>query len=305
MLEADGLERPIEQRILPAGRHDLDGHAALEELLLLKAVRRRLFRRHERRVERAVLRLRHRAVDVGGLALPVAGGAVGLRHVDGLETHDGRGGIVEIEGVAVRAPRDVVCERSLRERAARDDGHRVLREWDFLYLRAHDMDLWMRFDPLRDVVAEAVTIHGECAARGHARGVRRRHDERAETAHLLLEHADGVLQSRAAQGVAADELGEAARLVRGCLLLRAHLIERDLRAAQRSLPRCLGASEPRADDRDVFHDFFSFFSSFSAAALAAAFSSSFACLAARRARIFSSSSLMGLPTRDLQSSLLQ
>ena len=268
---------------------------------------RRLFRGHQLLPERAVLRLCHRAVDVGGLALAIARGAVGLRHVDGVEAHDGRGRIVEIEAVAARAPRDVLGERPLGQRAARDNRHGIVFQRNLRELFMHDGHVRMACDILRDVVAEAVPVDGERAARRHARRIGSLHDDGAHAAHLLLEHADGVLEPRAAQRIAANEFGETGRLVRGRHLLRAHLVEHHACVALRSLPGGLGAREPRADDDDVLHFFFpsAFFALPAFSAFAAFSAASFALFFARRSRNFSSSSLMGLPSRVLQSSLLQ
>ena len=270
-------------------------------------MRRCLFRGREFLPECTVLCLCHRAVDIGRLAFAITRGTVGLRHVDGLEAHDGRGRIIEIEAVAARAPRDVLGERALRQRAACDNRHSIVAQRNLREFFMHDGHIWVVRDMLRDVVAEAMAVDGERAARWHARRVGGLHDDGAHAAHFLFEHADGILEACAAQRVAADELGKAGRLVRGRHLLRAHLIERHARAALCGLPSSLGAREPRADDDDVLHFFFpSAFFAFSAFSAFAAFSAaSFALFFASRSRSFASSSLIGLPSRVLQSSLLQ
>src|SRR5881275_2545333 len=53
-----------------------------------------------------------------------------------------------------------------------------------------------------------------------------------------------------AKGVRANELGEAAGLVRGGAVQWAHLVQRDGHAALRDLPGGFGAGEPAADDVD-------------------------------------------------------
>ena len=215
VFEADGLQRAEEQRAFPARSHDLDGHAALEEHGLFKTVQLRCFRRRQRLPESAVLFFCHRAVDVGRLALAVARSAIGLRHVDGFERHDGSRRIVKVKGRIAHHLAQAGGERTVRQRAGRHDGHGILFSRNRLDAHPHDLDARVRRELLSDKAREALAVDGERTARRHASRVRRCHDERAETAHLLLEDADGVLKTRAAQRIAADELGEVRRLVRG------------------------------------------------------------------------------------------
>ena len=60
---------------------------------------------------------------------------------------------------------------------------------------------------------EPLAIDRQRGAGGHARRIGRAHHERAEPAHLLFEEADRVIELVAAEGVAADELGEPIGLV--------------------------------------------------------------------------------------------
>ena len=81
------------------------------------------------------------------------------------------------------------------------------------HLLADGRDQRMRFDRRGDPAGEPLAIHGERGAGGHTRRVGDAHDERAEPAHLLFQQADRVIELVAAEGVAADELGEAVGLV--------------------------------------------------------------------------------------------
>ena len=260
----------------------------------------RRFRRRQRLPESAVLLFCHRAVDVGRLALAVARSAIGLRHVDGFERHDGSRRIVKVKGRIAHHLAQAGGERTVRQRAGCHDGHGVLFSRNRLDAHPHDLDARMRRQLLRDVAREALAIDGKRTARRHASRIRRRHDERAQAAHLLLENADGVLKSRTAQRIAADKLGEVRRLVRRGRCDGAHLVEQDLDAALGSLPGGLAAGESRARDDDLLH-----FDASASAAFSAAAATSFAFFASRRARLFSISLLIGWSTRVLHASLLQ
>ena len=74
IVQPHGLEHAEAQRIPAARRHDLDGHAPLEDLALFELVRHRTLGGNERVDERLVLLLIHRAVDVIALALAVTVG---------------------------------------------------------------------------------------------------------------------------------------------------------------------------------------------------------------------------------------
>ncbi len=107
-----------------------------------------------------------------------------------------------------------------------------------------------RFDE-RD---EAFPIDGERAAGGDGGLARRGNDQRIEPRELFFEQADGVLQRRAAQRVAADELGERAGSMRGPADHGAHLVKIHGDAAARRLPRGFAAGETAADNGQPFGD---------------------------------------------------
>ena len=60
-------------------------------------------------------------------------------------------------------------------------------------------DVGVMRDRLCNISTEFRAIHGKCSARRNSCRIRRLHDERAETPHLLLENADGVLKACTAQ----------------------------------------------------------------------------------------------------------
>ena len=73
----------------------------------------------------------------------------------------------------------------------------------------------MRRDRGGDALGELLAIDGQRGAGRHAHAIGDAHDQRAEPPHLLFEQADGVVELVAAEGIAADELGEPIGLVHG------------------------------------------------------------------------------------------
>ena len=59
IVQSHGLEHAEAQRIFAAGRHDLDGHTALEHLPLVKIVHQRPLRARQRLYERLIRLLIH------------------------------------------------------------------------------------------------------------------------------------------------------------------------------------------------------------------------------------------------------
>jgi hypothetical protein len=85
----------------------------------------------------------------------------------------------------------------------------------------------MRGDGLGHQRRETFAIDRQRCARRHARRVGRAHDERPEPTHFLFEKADRVVEFVAAEGVAADELGELVGLVNKRRSDRPHLVQDD------------------------------------------------------------------------------
>jgi len=161
--------------------------------------------------------------------------------------HDRRDRIEESELILARQFADTGGEVGRGEGPCRDDDAVpiIARPRD---LAALDRDERMRRERLRDRVGETVAIDRERAAGGHLIGVAGAHDQRAETAHLLMQQPDGVvLGIVGTEGVRAHELGEAIRLVRVCGALGAHLVQHDGDTVLRELPRGLGTGQSTAD----------------------------------------------------------
>ena len=184
---------------MPPPRHDLDGHTALEDVLILKAVHRRFLGGGERLPESVVLLLRHGAVDVVRRALIVARGKKRRIHVDAFKRHERGGGVEKVQRVAVADLfGDGGGERVARQRARGDDDVPL---GDGRHLAGNDRDVGMGADLLRHQLRKAAAIHRQRAARFHARRVRAGHDERIQAAQLLFQQAHRVFDLVRAQRV--------------------------------------------------------------------------------------------------------
>ena len=284
--QPDRLHRAEPQRVAAAVRHHLDRQAALEEHFPVEVVDRRRLGVDERVVEAVVLVAAERAIQIVALAVvhaagrpclhglrrgvgrggvgcarrgeagrlglvalpeaPVpARGAEDLRSIDALGEDDRADGVVEVEVIAADEAGQIRGEAVRRERSGGDDGRHAGRG-DGRDLAAMHRDARMRGDRVGHHRGEAIAIDGQRRARGHARGVRRAHHERAEPPHLLLEEADGVVEFVAAEGVAADQLGEPVALVNGRRPNRPHLVELDV---ARRAPRPATLLRTRRDRR--------------------------------------------------------
>ncbi len=277
--EAHRLHGAEAKRLGAAARHLLHGEAALEVGHLVELVGGELVRRGERGEERLVLLARHGAVEVVvAVALAVAGQGIDHRLVDRLPAHDRRNRVVERQrrrlALLERRPRrspfprvrngriypaatygvggrregveNRAGQRLRRERPGGDDaGGRELR-----HLARDDADPRVRGDPLVRQAREHLAVHRQRGAGGHPRLIRDGEQERAEPAQLVLEQAVRVAEVGGLEGVAADELGQAAGLVGRRGHRRAHLVELDVDPPLGEGPRGFRAREPPADDGD-------------------------------------------------------
>ena len=96
--EADRLEGPVAHRVFAAAGELFNRQAALEEggVLLFEILEFGLLCSQQRLAEGEELLFVHRAVDVIGVALVVAGGAEGHAQINALALHDRAGGIKEV-----------------------------------------------------------------------------------------------------------------------------------------------------------------------------------------------------------------
>ena len=98
---------------------------------------------------------------------------------------------------------------------------------------------------------KALAIDRQRAAGRHLVGVGRAHDQRTEPPHLGMQQPHGIVGGIVgAEGIGADQLGQAV----GAMCLghpdRPHLVQHDAAAGFSGLPGCLRAGETGADDVD-------------------------------------------------------
>jgi len=114
-----------------------------------------------------------------------------------------------------------------------------------------DPDPRVQRQPLGDRPREAEALHRERLPRRHAMLIRARDHHRATLPQLVLEQPRRGDPIVAAQRVAAHQLAEQRRLMRGRHRARLHLDERDVEACLGELPGSLAAGHASADDGDA------------------------------------------------------
>ena len=243
--QADGLQGAVAQRVLAAAGHDLDRHAALKDVFVLKAVHLRFLGGGQLPDEGLIFLARHGAVDVIRAPAVIAGGVPRLRHIDGLQRDERRSRVKEMQIIRLaEIAADGLAHGVGRQRARRDDD-RPRR--DLGHLLGDDRDIRVAADALRHHTGKAVAVDGKAAARLDACGVGALQDEAPEPPQLFLEQADGIFQPVAAQGVGADKLRKIRAVVRRGHFYRLHLGQADAKAALGKLPCGLTARKSRAD----------------------------------------------------------
>ena len=96
VLQSPGLQGAVAQRVVAPAGHDLHGHAALEDHLVLKAVDLRLLGGGQSVPEGVVLLFAHGAVHVVRRALVVPGAEPGLVHIHTVGGHQRRRRVEEV-----------------------------------------------------------------------------------------------------------------------------------------------------------------------------------------------------------------
>ena len=253
VVQPDRLHRPEPQRIDAAFGHHLDRHAALEiGGVRLPFAKFGLFPREQTGVKCQVLLLGHRAVDVVlRFALIPAAGHPADVHVDGVAVDDGGDGIEKRQTVRAGRLPDAVSQRGGGQRPGGDDGEACGGQGvDPL---AHDLQRRLRGEGGLDFGGEHVAVHRQRRSGGHFGLGRRRHHQRIELAHFVMEQADRVLfVVVGAEAVGADQFGQPRRLVRGAhVAAAAHFRQAHFQPAFRQLPCCFAAGQTAADDVNV------------------------------------------------------
>ena len=149
-----------------------------------------------------------------------------------LGQHDGADRVVEVQVLAADQPRDVGRQRFGGQRAGRDNHRlavgRVRQRQHFL---AHDRDEGMLVDSLVIVSAKRSRSTARAAPAGTRLASAARMTSDPSRRISSLSKPDGVIELVAAEGVAADELGEPIRLVHRRRPHRPHLVQRHRHAA--------------------------------------------------------------------------
>src|SRR5215203_4311295 len=181
--KAHRLHRTEAQGVLAAAGYGLHGEAALEVQILFEVLYGAKFGGRHVIYEGVVLLLGHRAVQVGGLALVVAGGAIDHRLVQRVAVDDGRSRFVEVEPL----PREILYlfgQRVRGQGAGRDHGRTV---GDLGRLPTDDIYVRVGVHRIRHGTGEVLAGHPQGTASRHGVGVRAGQDHRAQPPQLLLQ----------------------------------------------------------------------------------------------------------------------
>src|SRR6266576_1971475 len=226
--QTDRLHGPKPEGLGSPLRHFFDGKTALEVWHFVELMARHvLLARDERRDERLVLFSRERRVPViVAPALAVARGFEKTAVLERIGGDDGGDGIVERQRLHAEAARDRGGKGIRGEWTRRDDaGTGKLHDFT-----PNEGDVPMSQNPSLQRLRKRDSIDGECAPARDPRLVRRLQYDAAppapQQAHLGLEQAVCVRGFDRFECVAADQLGEALRLMRRCHLDRSHFAQR-------------------------------------------------------------------------------
>ena len=253
--QAHRLHRAEAQGLAPARRHHLDGQAAVEiGRARFPFLEFGLVARQQRIDEGLVLRAVERAVDVvgavaGRAALVVARLEPGHIEIDALAMDDGRDGIEESQRIFAAKRADRLGQARRGQWTGGDD-----RVAPFDRRQAFDLAARKRNQRARRA-AVAVTSSAKpsrstasAPPAGSLWRSPRCQDQRAATAHLLMQQADGVVHRIVgAEGVRTDELGKLVRFMRFGTAQRPHFMQHHALARAGQLPRRFAAGEPAAD----------------------------------------------------------
>ena len=255
------------------GGHDLNGHTALVDrdriglfavgirvrpggLLRpgIKIVERCPLGRGKGCMERLILRLVERAVEVIGLAPVIAGSGKHFFVIETFRRHDGGHGVVKMQPLVPRQLADLVGQGTVRQgTGSHQDGRTLV---DPLHPLPVDGDVGAGFHQPRHLGAERVTVHSQRAAGGHTGRLGGIEELAAHPAHLLLEQAGSGIQPLGLEAVGADELGKPLALVGRGKVGGFLLIELHLHALARQPERRLAARKAGTQYSNlIFHSF--------------------------------------------------
>jgi hypothetical protein len=252
VVEPDRLHRPVAQGVDPALGHDLDRHAALEVGgVRLPLLEHALLAVEQPLVERQVLLLVHRAVDVVLAALVPPRGHPAHIHVDAVVVHD-RAIASKNARLSLPVARPMLSASDAAVSGpGGDDGQPGVGQR--VHLFARDLEAGEGSQLTLHLGRKHLAVHRHRRSGGHPRNFARAHHQRVQPPHLVVQQADRVvLVVVRAEAVRADQLGQPVGLVRRRRATTpAHFRQAHADAAPGELPGGLAAGESAADDVHV------------------------------------------------------
>ena len=254
--QADRLHRAVAQGFAAAFGHDLDRQAAVEIPGGLALVELGFLGGKQGVDKGLVLRLVHRAVEVGGslflgLALVIARLHPGARHVDAVVIEDRRDGVEKGQRLGASLTGNCLAKPFRGERAGGDDP--VAFGGQGIDCAVFKRDIGMRQKRRRHRLREGIAIHRERATGGNAMLFGGLHDKAVGGTHFPMQQPDGVLfVIIRAKRVGTDHFGQIAGTMGKGFHLWAHFMNDDRHAHMGGLPCGLGAGHAATDNMKCF-----------------------------------------------------
>ncbi len=244
------LHGPEAQRLPPPPRQFLDRQAGFEERrAVLCNVRGDGLGLQQRVDETLVLIAVQRAIQIvaGRIhRLAVARSPESYARVHRIGVDNRADGIVKVEAFGAGQARDVICQRVAGQRTGCDDDDWLRRNRG--YLLAAYLDQRLGGDGRRHLVGEYIPVHGKRLPAWNARAGRHFEQQRTEPPQFFLEQPRRGGLGLRLERVAAHQLRQPVRLVRGRGPHRPHLVQHARQAPARDLPSRLGTRQARADN---------------------------------------------------------
>ena len=258
--QADRLHRPKAQGIGAARRHHFDREAALEiGRRFFPLVKFDFLAGEQCRDKRFVFVAFERTIDVirDPAARPnfiVARLKPRRVEIDRIAMHDRRDCVEKRQRFLAGQLADRLGQSRRGQRTGRNDDFVPLGRRQPRDLLAAYLDKRLRNERRFDRLGKPHAVDRQRAPRRHLVRVGRAQDQRAALPHLFVQQADRVLlRIVRAEGIGADELGQARAEMRLGLPHRPHLVQHHRHPGARHLPRRLAAGQPATDHMHRFH----------------------------------------------------
>ena len=197
--------------------------------------------------KKTILGLGQRAVDIVIPAVVVAGGPKGPGLIDGFGVNNRGNGIIEMQMLPPQERGQRGGQFIRRQRAGGQ--YQGSKGREFFRLPGNQLNARIFPDLLGDESGEPLPVHSQRFPGRDPGGPGRRHHQRPQEAHLLLEQPHGVARIIGPQGIAADQFRQIGRMMRRGISPGFHIPQRQVDPPAGGLPGRLAARQTGADDQ--------------------------------------------------------